>query len=107
MKNKPDKASSRSNRGRSWRAWLLIASGAGLVTTQLQPAQARSTTFQSPTPAPISTVINQPYVTFQTAKASHKLFSLNSDVPVYLVILVLIVLLAAVTIYRSSDWSQH
>jgi len=99
-----------SEKRRHWRGWaalLLSAAGAWAASATLHPAQARATTFQSPTPAPVSTVINQPYVTFQTARVSHKLFTVGNNVPIYWVLLVLVLLLGAVTFYRSSGRPRH
>jgi hypothetical protein len=91
-----------SKRGRTRLIGGLLGVGAWLTTLTLRPWQARATTFSSPTPAPVSAVINQPYVTFQTPKAARHFLQIGDNVPIWLVIVVLVLLLGTLIFSLSS-----
>lgn len=87
-------------------SWLFVG---GLIATifagLISPANVIATPFVSPTP--VSSHINQPFITFQKGDAIPRLTSFDDNVPAFLVILVLIILLGLVILYLAFLRPKH
>ena len=89
------------NHWKAFLGWMFLGGALStILTISLTPADAQAAPFASPIPS--TPTLNQPYVTFQNSRTIHRILHFGNDVPVYLVLLFLILLLILAAFYLSS-----